>query len=115
VIKEREILGKISKMALYGKFIKEAPVAIAIVGKIKTSPKWYIVDTSLVSMNMMLMASALGIGSCWIGSMKREKVKKLLGLGENDYILTVLPFGYYRGDLPEPTQRKPLNKIVRSF
>ena len=113
IIKDNEILAKISKLAFYGKFIKEVPFAIAIVGKIRTSSKWYIVDTSLVSMNMMLMAHALGIGTCWIGALKREKVKKLLGLGENDYILTVLPFGYYRGDLPDPTPRKPLNKIIK--
>ena len=113
IIKDNEIFAKISKLAFYGKFIKEVPLAIAIVGKIRTSSKWYIVDTSLVSMNMMLMAHALGIGTCWIGALKREKVKKLLGLGENDYILTVLPFGYYRGDLPDPTPRKPLNKIIK--
>ena len=112
VITEREILGKISKMALYGKFIKEAPVAIAIVGKTRVSSKWYIIDTSLVSMNMMLMAWSLGIGTCWIGAMKREKVKKILGLEEYDYVLTILPFGYIKGDIPEPTPRKPLNKII---
>ena len=113
VIKESEVLGKISRMAFYGKFIKNAPVAIAIVGKIRTSSKWYIIDTSLVSMNMMLMAWSLGIGTCWIGAMNREKVKKVLGLEEYDYVLTVLPFGYIKGDIPEPTPRKPLNKIIR--
>ena len=115
VIKNKEILEKISKNAFYGKFIKEAPVAIAIVGKIKTSKKWYIIDTSLVSMSMMLMAWALGIGTCWIGAMNREKVKKLLELGEDNYLLTVLPFGYIRGEIPDPKLRKPLNKIVKNI
>ncbi len=115
VIKNKEILEKISKNAYYGKFIKEAPVAIAIVGKIKTSPKWYIIDTSLVSMNMMLMAWSLGIGTCWIGAMNREKVKSLIGLGGNDYLLTVLPFGYIKGDIPKPKPRKSLNKIVKKI
>jgi len=114
VIKNNEILEKISKNAFYGKFIKEAPVAIAIVGKIKTSSKWYLIDTSLVSMNMMLMAWTLGIGSCWIGAMNREKVKNLLGLKETDHLLTILPFGYIKGSIPEPKPRKPLNKIVKN-
>ncbi|MFX0105787.1 MAG: nitroreductase family protein [Candidatus Hodarchaeota archaeon] len=115
VIKNKEILSKISKNAYYGGFIKEAPVAIAIIGKIRTSPKWYIIDTSLVSMNMMLMAWSLGIGTCWVGAMNREKVKTLLGLGGNDYLLTVLPFGYIKGDIPEPKPRKSLNKIIRNM
>lgn len=114
VIKNKEILEKISKNAYYGKFIKEAPVAIVIVGKINISPKWHVIDTSLVSMNMMLMAWVLGIGTCWIGAMNREKVKELLGLDENDYLLTVLPFGYIKGDIPDPKPRKPLNKIVKN-
>ncbi|KKM86047.1 hypothetical protein LCGC14_1282930 [marine sediment metagenome] len=115
VIKNKEILMKIARNAFYGKFIKEAPVAIAIIGKIRTSQKWYISDTSLVSMSMMLMAWTLGIGTCWIGAMNREKVKKLLGLGENDYLLTILPLGYILGDIPVPTSRKPLNKIVKEL
>ena len=93
--------------------MKEVPVAIAIVAKMKTSPKWYLIDTSLVSMNMMLMAWSLGIGTCWIGSMNREKAKKILGLGDNDHLLTILPFGYIRGEIPEPKARKALEKIVK--
>ena len=115
VIDHKELLEKISKNAYYGKFIKEAPLAIAIVGKTNISPKWHVIDTSLVSMNMMLMAWALGIGTCWIGAMNREKIKKILNLGERDYLLTVLPFGYIKGDIPDPKPRKPLNKIVKKM
>ena len=114
-ITNKEILLKISNYATFGKFIKEAPMAIAIVGKTNESSEYYIIDTSLVTMNMILMAWALGIGTCWIGSMKREKVKKLLGLIESDYLLTVLPFGYPRGDKPESKPRKSLKNIVKKI
>ena len=73
------------------------------------------IDTSLVSMNMMLMAWSLGIGTCWIGSMNKEKAKLILGLGKNDYLLTVLPFGYINGRIPEPTYRHPLKNIVKEL
>ena len=113
VIKNKEILMKLAKCLSYGRFMQEVPAAIAIVAKIKTSPKWYLIDTSLVSMNMMLMAWSLGIGTCWIGAMNREKAKQIIGLGQNDHILTVLPFGYIEGGIPEPKPRKSLNKIVK--
>jgi nitroreductase len=113
VIKNKEILEKLAKNAFYGKFIKTVPVVIAIVAKIKTSPKWYMIDTSLVSMNMMLMAWSLGIGTCWIGAMNREKAKEIFGLGKDDHLLTILPFGYIKGEIPGPTSRKMLNKIVK--
>ncbi len=113
VIKNKEVLKEISKKAFYGKHIKEAPLAIAIVGKIKENPNYYIQDTSLVSMNMMLMAWSLGIGTCWTGALKRDVVKEMLGLAENDYLLTILPMGYIKGNIPKPSLRKSLNQISR--
>jgi len=115
VIKNEEKKQKLAKLARYGGFIADAPIVIAIIGKIKQNPRWYIQDTSLVSMNMMLMAWALGVGTCWIGSMDREKAKKILGLGENDFVLTVLPMGYIKGEIPKPTYRKKLEKIVKEI
>ena len=115
VIKNKEILLKLAKTTGYGSFMKEVSVAIAIVAKMKTSPKWYLIDTSLVSMQMMLMAWALGIGSCWIGSMDREKAKKLLGIDKTDYLLTILPFGYIKGNIPKTTPRKSLEQITEGF
>jgi len=115
LIRDREILKEISKNALYGSHIKRAPFAIAIIGKKTTSPNYYIQDTSLVSMTMMLMAWSLGIGTCWIGSMNREKAKEILGLGKDDYLLTILPMGYIIGNIPKPTLRKSLDQIKKEI
>ncbi len=115
LIRDKEILKEISKHALYGSHIKRAPFAIAIIGKTTTSPNYYIQDTSLVSMTMMLMAWSLGIGTCWIGSLNRKKVKLLLDLDENDYLLTVLPMGYVKGNIPKPTLRAALDQIKKEI
>lgn len=115
IIKNKEILDKIAKTAIYGRFIRKAPLVIAIVGKIKQNPKWYVQDTSLASMNMMLMAWSLGIGTCWIGSMDRDKAKEMLGLGKDDFLLTVLPMGYVKGQIPKPTIRKNLEEIIKTI
>ncbi|MHA2287384.1 MAG: nitroreductase family protein [Promethearchaeota archaeon] len=113
VIKSKEMLREISKKALYGRHIKRAPLAIAIVGKVNIMPTLHVQDTSLVSMNMMLMAWSLGIGSTWIGALERDYVKDMLGLGENDNLLTILPMGYIKGSIPLPTPRKDLKEITR--
>jgi nitroreductase len=115
VIRNKEILREISKKAFYGRHIKRAPLAIAIVGKIKVNPNYYIQDTSLASMNMMLMAWSLGIGTCWTGALKRDAVKELLGLEENDYLLTILPMGYIKGNIPKPTLRKGLDQLKKEI
>ena len=113
IIKNKDTIKKLTETARYGKFINQAPVVIAIVGKIKQNPRWYIQDTSLASMNMMLMAWSLKIGTCWIGSMDRDKAKEILGLSKDDFLLTVLPIGYIKGEIPKPTRRKSLDKITR--
>jgi len=113
VIKNKEMLKAISKKAIYGFHIKRAPLAIAIVGKINENPNYYVQDTSFVSMNMMLMAWSLGIGTCWIGALDRKAVKEMLDLDENDYLLTILPMGYIKGNVPDPTPRKDLSQISR--
>ena len=115
IIRDKEILKEISKNAFYGKHIKRAPLAIAIVGKKTISPNYYIQDTSLVSMTMMLMAWSLGIGTCWTGALNRKKVKELLNLAENDFLLTILPLGYVKGDIPRPTLRAALDQIIKEI
>jgi nitroreductase len=115
LIKNRDVLKKLARVTGYGWFIGEASFAVAIVGKPRTSKNYYIIDTSLVSMNMMLMAWSLGIGTCWIGSINKERAKEILELSRHDYLLTVLPFGYIQGAIPDPTQRNPLNKIVKEI
>ena len=115
VIKNRELINELSNTAIYGKFIKKAPIIIAIVGKIKENPNWYIQDTSLASMSMILMAWSLGLGTCWIGSLNRVKAKKILGISKDDFLLTVLPLGYIKGAVPKPTLRKNLDQITREL
>jgi nitroreductase len=66
-----------------------------------------------VSLQLALAAWTFGIGTCWIGRINRKNVKKILGLPEEDYLLTVLPLGYPKGAIPDPRPRKALNEIVR--
>ncbi|MHA1834015.1 MAG: nitroreductase family protein [Candidatus Baldrarchaeia archaeon] len=39
----------------------------------------------------MLAAWELGLGTCWIGTMDREKAKELLNILEELHLLTVIP------------------------
>ena len=87
---------------------------VAIVGKTKRNPKWYLIDTALASMNMMLMAWSLKIGTCWVGAMEKEKASKILGLAEDDYLLTILPLGYIEGTIPK-SYRASMERIKRQI
>jgi nitroreductase len=111
IIKNKDITNKLSKLATYGSFIKQAPVVIAVVANKETAPKWYIHDTSIVAHQICLMAWSLGLGTCWIGSMDREKAAELLRLNASEYLTTILPIGYPK-TIPSPTPRKELKDLV---
>lgn len=112
VVKNSETIKKLSKCATYGKFVRAANVVIAIVADNVNAPKWYIHDTSMASHQMCLMISALGLGTCWIGSMQRKKAAKILDVDpKKEYITTILPIGHPLSH-PNPTQRKNFEDIV---
>jgi len=108
VIKDNNIRKQIANLAPWGSFIGDSPVAIAIVTD--PSSKWHIVDGSLASQNLMLAAHSFGLGTCWVGGLEREDIKKLMGVPEHLHILTVMPLGY--PDEKGSSQRKDLDDIV---
>jgi nitroreductase len=114
VIKDSKKIENLAKTAIYGKFVRDAPLLIAITADKSENPNWFIQDTSLASMNMQLMAWSLDIGTCWIGSMDRKKAKDILNLDDNDFLLTILPFGYYKKK-PQAPPKKELEDIVETF
>ncbi|MCX7710257.1 MAG: nitroreductase family protein [Clostridia bacterium] len=61
--------------------------------------------------NILLKATDLGLGSCWIATFDQEKLKKIVGLEDRYEILTILPIGYPDQN-PGPRPRLPLNEII---
>jgi len=115
VIRNSDLISKIAKECTTGPFAADAPVLIALVGDIEAQPNWYVHDLSFLSLQLALAAWTYGIGTCFIGNLNRDNVKKILGLDEKDFLLTVLPLGYPSGNIPKPRPRKPLDEIVKYF
>ncbi|MFX1280587.1 MAG: nitroreductase family protein [Promethearchaeota archaeon] len=113
VIRNKDLIKTIAKECTTGPFASEAPVLIAIVGDKDFSPNWYLHDTCFVSLQLALAAWSYGIGTCWIGRINRDNVKELLNLKESDDLLTILPLGYPKGEIPEPRPRKSLEEIAK--
>ena len=51
-------------------------------------------DAGAAVQNLLLRAVDFGLGSCWIGSVNREKVTKLLGIPEGFRIHSVVALGH---------------------
>ncbi|MBR6071940.1 MAG: nitroreductase family protein [Acholeplasmatales bacterium] len=68
-------------------------------------------DSAIVTTQMVLAATSLGIGTCIVCSMDEEKVKNILGLG-NEYIVdSLIPMGYPKNNGVH-NKRKKLEEIV---
>jgi nitroreductase len=97
-------------MAASGPYLADAPLAIAVVTEGARAP---LLDGTRAISSMQLVAWEEGLGSCWIGSVDREGVKRLLGLPETCELITVLPFGYPTDAAKAlKKRRKPLEQIA---
>jgi len=112
VLTDYETKKELSK-GLFNRFIKDSPVTIAgcaNTGEILTG-KWAVVDTSIALQNMVIAAWAMGVGSCWIGDFKEEKVKQLLNIPDKWKVVALVSFGY-PAEQPQPKKKKPVEEIV---
>ena len=70
-----------------------------------------LVDAGIFIDHLTLSAAAHGLGSCVLGWLKHEELKKALGLPEALDLVAVLPMGY-PAESPEPRARKLLSETV---
>ena len=83
-------------------FLKDAPLAIVVVGDPQTSDVW-IEDCSIASIMIHLGTQALGLGSCWIQIRRRDHditqssdryIKNLLSIPDNLAVESIIAIGY---------------------
>jgi nitroreductase len=110
VIQDRESLKQLGAMAPSGPYLADAPLAIVVVTEGARVP---LIDGTRAISSMQLVAWEEGIGSCWVGSVDRDGVKRLLGIPEAYELITVLPFGSPTDTAKRlKKRRKPLEQIA---
>lgn len=95
--------------AQFSQFLKEAPLAIVVLGDPVENPCW-IEDASVAAITMQYQIEDLGLGSCWIqmrnevlsdGTTSDEVIRGVLDIPENMNCLCILAVGH------AADQRKP--------
>ncbi len=98
VVTERSVLDALATAHPYGKMLFEAPLAIAVCGDPEVSDAYWIQDCSAATQNILLAATALGIGSVWLGCTPRpQRVKSVLDIlciPEKYPVLSLIALGY---------------------
>ena len=110
VVKDPERKRTLAQAADNQMFMADAGVIIAALGDSETSPRWFRQDPMIALEHMVLAATALGYGTCWIGAFNENEVKRILRIPERLTVIALLPISL-PDEAPPPKPRKPLKKI----
>lgn len=103
--------GMIEQLAVAARWMEQAAAIVAVV--MDPSSEWWVEDGSAAVENILLAATALGYGSCWLEGDTRareELFKSLLGIPAEKRLFTLLPLGV---PAEWPTREKrPLEAVL---
>ncbi len=115
VVTKKDILKAVAERCYYKLFksrhVGEAGAVVVICADPEAGSSTYILDCAIAGANMALMATALGIGSCWIGAFEEPALRSILLIPEKLKIIALIAFGYEVGKASVPP-RLPLSAIV---
>ena len=72
---------------------------------------YYQIDAAIVMDHIILAATDLGLGTCWIAAFDPVEAKNFLGLPDNQIPLLLTPLGY-PNKTAVPKKRKTLEELV---
>jgi nitroreductase len=114
IVRNDETRMKLAQMHPYGKFIAESPVVFIPLTDPSIHSDYHQSDTALATMQFMIMAHALGLGTCWAGVINRpeleSKIRSLFGIPDNLRVLALVAVGYPAHS--RTSKRKPLDSLV---
>lgn len=104
VSKKKELFEGAFDLVVPNNFTSKAPCIVVacaeidiIVHKLAGGFKkidYHMLDMGAAIENLILEATELGIGSCWIGWFKQKSIKKILNLPRNFKIVSLIALGY---------------------
>jgi nitroreductase len=110
VVTDKKRIGDLAN--IFMGFVKQAPAVIVACANPKDSGSrngmdYYLVDVGISMQQLVLAATSLGLGTCWIGGFDEGKVKKALEIPQNIKVVALTPICY-------PADLSMRSKLVRS-
>ncbi len=116
VVTNQETRDKLVEAANGQKFVGEAPITIVACSteseRVMPCGQYaYTVDLSIAVSFMILEATELGLGTCWLGAYDEGKVRDILSIPKDIRVPAMFTLGY-ADETPAPRPRRDLDQIV---
>ncbi|NLX47723.1 MAG: nitroreductase [Euryarchaeota archaeon] len=108
-ITDKETIANLAKcQVVINGWIKDVPAVIVVCADPKDSSDhnglpYYMWDAALAMHNLVLAATDMGLGTCYLAAYKEDKVKELLGIPDNIRVVCMTPLGY-------PTEKRSVGE-----
>ncbi len=116
VVRDAELREKMLEVYAQ-KWFAEAPVIICVCAKPdeawqrRDGKNYADVDATIAMDHLILAAAAEGLGTCWVGAFKPDRLRELLEIPDDLEPLALTPLGV-PDTSPDPTPRKSLDELV---
>lgn len=111
VVRKRKKLDALSEVHKYAHMLAKAPLAIIVCGDEDVSSKHWVEDTCAATQNILLAATALGLGGVWVSLYPKKKyqkqVRELLDIPDHVGVLCALAIGHPAEKKKARTQYDP--------
>ncbi len=111
VVREEKDRARLAQICEYGKFIAESPVCILVYS---ADTKYYLEDGCAAVENILIAATGLGLGSCWVAGDKKPytaEIDAVVGSPAGFKLITLIAIGY-AVQTPQSREKRPLEEVL---
>ena len=121
VIRDQTLRHRLVRAAYGQEFLAQAPVVIAVCCDPARSAERYgargsslycLQDTAALTEHILLAATALGLGSCWVGAFDEAAAARVLALPGHLRPVALVSIGHPAAPSSQRTTRRPLDTVV---
>ena len=113
VVTNVSILKQLAKAAESGPHIGRAAACIVVFGR--REAKYVLEDCSAATENILLAATAVGLGGCWVAGDKKsyaKQVESLLNAPADMKLISLISIGFPADERPKERKRRTVNEVL---
>lgn len=110
IVQETDRKKSLAQAAENQTFLNDAAAIVVAAADPEASQRWHEKDTIIALEHIVLAATSLGYGTCWIGAFDESAVKRLLKIPRKLKVVAILPIGV-PDETPSARSRKAKSEI----